>query len=172
MTAFSKDPSAIIVTEQRSQAIGTLANNAGILIGTKLAITKDFRMLKSQIYANYDTLPTEEGSGLLFGLAAGVLSLAEIEEALENNGPLNPVGQVNFAMRPVWILGALEQPKTATATEGRVLNENAGAMIEVKPRWTFQETLGWNFFVYNQGQTMTGNAVIRILVKNWGLFLR
>jgi len=175
MTKFSKDPSAIIVYEQRSQAIGTLANNTAILLGTKLAIVKDFRMLKTQMFAAVDTLPVLEGAGLLLGLASGSLSLAEIEEALENNGPLSPAAGTakEESMRPVWLVGALESPMEVTGTERRFIDAESGAVsIVAKPRWTFQETQSWNWFVYNQGQTMTGNAVVRILNKAWGLFLR
>ncbi len=48
---FGKDGLGVIIIEARLQAIGTLAQNTGILIGTKLATLERFRMLKSQIVA-------------------------------------------------------------------------------------------------------------------------
>ncbi len=131
-------------------------------------------MLKSQIYAYFDTLPVQEGEGLLFGLASGSLTLAEIEEAIEANGPISPAAgpEKEQAMRPVFLLGAMGASQDATRTESRILNENGGAQIVTKPRWTFTAGDSWNWFVYNQGQTMTGNAVIRITAKSWGLYLR
>ncbi len=48
---FGKDKKGSILMESRSQALGALAADAGILIGTKLALTEDFRMLKSNVHA-------------------------------------------------------------------------------------------------------------------------
>ncbi len=87
---FGKDGKGVIIREGRAQAIGALAAATGFLIATKLATLERFRMLKSEVFASIIGLTGGEGTGLVFGLADGDLTLAEIEEAIELGGPLGP----------------------------------------------------------------------------------
>lgn len=162
-----------IVTESRSQALGALVNNTAILIGTKLPITKDFRMLKTEVFSTLDGLTAGEGEGLILGLARGDLSTTEIQEAIQTNGPLGPneTEDEEEAKRPVWILGGGDV-SPGSETKRMIANEFGGAKMTGKPRWTFQESDSWNWFVYNLGITLTTGANVRIFAKNYGLFLR
>ncbi len=159
--------------ENRSQALAALGAGTGIIIGTKLALTDDFRMLKAQNQAIVDGLTTAEGEGLLLGLADGDLSIAEIEEAIEANGPVdaNDVVIGNTAMRPVWILGVLR--KETAALWGRFFDAVTGApSVTAKPRWTFSSTKSWNWFVYNQGIALQAGSSAKMTSKTWGVWVR
>ncbi len=166
---FGKDGKGVIIRESRNQALGALAASAAIIVGTNLAILERFRMLKSEIWASITGLTSTEGTGLLFGLADGDLALAEIEIAIENNGPLGPNDDsAVLSERPVWLIGAVDRE---TGQEAIFENEEGGHMLVVKPRWTFARTKSWNWFVYNHGAAITTGATIEIRVKEFGVWV-
>jgi len=167
-----KDGGAI-VTEQRSQALGALAGNAGIIVGTKLAITKDFRILKTEIQAFISGLTATEGKALQLRIADGDLSATDIDQAIEANGPLAPGDStlVEQVMRFTKLFG-ISDPYEASATTTRVfLGQNNSQMMTENPRWTFKETFSWDWHVFNNGQTLTTGATIKILAKHYGVWL-
>ncbi len=167
---FGKDGKGAIVYENRSQVLGTLGVDTTIIIGTKLAITKDFRMLKNEAYCVINGLNAADGE-FVFGMAHGDLTVGEIDEALELNGPLNRYDDVSvkISMRPVFRLGAT-QGVGDDATE--VLDKVSGApMCISKPRWTFGETTSWNYWIRNVGATnlITG-AIAKVEAKSFGVW--
>ncbi len=167
---FGKDGKGIIIRENRSQALGTLAQGSAIFIGTKLAILERFRMLRGEMYSTVVALTSGEGTGFIFGLADGDLSLAEVEAAIEANGPLGPNDTVGEAIsdRPVWFLGAIDRE---TGTEALFENETGGHMLVTKPRWTFGRTKSWNWFIYNLGAAPTTGSTAFIRSKSFGVWV-
>ncbi len=167
---FGKDGKGVIIIESRPQALGALGAGGGILIGTKLATLERFRMLKSEMWATITGLTSGEGTGLILGLADGDLTLAEIEGAIETDGPLGPndITGENIAMRPVWKIGAVDRE---TGTEAIFENEHGGHMLIVKPRWTFARTKSWNWFVYNLGASLTTGGTVNIRGKHFGVWV-
>ncbi len=167
---FGKDGKGIIIREQRNQALGALSQSAGIIIGTNLATLERYRMLRCEMIATVIGLTTGEGTGLLFGLADGDLTLAEIEAAIETNAPVGPNDTIGaeVAQRPVWFMGAVDRE---TGTEAIFENENGGHMLVIKPRWTFARTKSWNFFVYNLGAAITTGATVSIRDKLFGVWV-
>ncbi len=167
---FGKDGLGVIIRESRSQTVLGLAQEAGVIIGTKLVTLERFRMLRCEVYATMFNLTTGEGTGLLFGLADGQFTLAEIEAAIEVDGPLGPNDtiQEDIADRPVWFSGAVDRE---TGTEAIFVNERGGHMMVLKPRWTFARTKSWNFFVYNLGATLTTGSSVIIRVKSFGVWV-
>ncbi len=170
---FGKDGKGAIVVEQRSQALGALGALTGIIVGTKLALIDDFRYLKGEILAGCVDLQSGEGDNLILGIADGNLTLAEIEAALETNGPLSkqdPVG-ADVAERPVFILGVMHH--STDSFYQRFYDAKTGApMIQGKPRWTFGATSSWNYFVYNQADVaiQTG-ATLLLQSKVFGVWV-
>lgn len=167
---FGKDGKGVIIRESRNQALGALAQAAGIIIGTKLATLERFRMIKTEVYATITGLTTGEGTGLIFGLADGDLSLAEIEAAIELSGPLGPNDTVDEAIadRFTMLMGAIDRE---TGTEAIFENDEGGHLMMRTVRWTFARTKGWNFFCYNLGATITTGTVLSIRVKNFGVWV-
>ncbi len=171
---FGKDGKGVIVYESRSQALGALSGNKGIIVGTKLAITDDFRMLKNELLASVTTMVAGEGHGLEIGIADGDFTLAQIEEALDKNGPLardNTI-ETEQAQRAVFILGTIN-PTDPAAIDATFLDKVTGAPFVIsKLRWTFHSnTQGWNYFVYNSGQTLSTGSTVKIHAKSFGLWL-
>ncbi len=167
---FGKDGQGVIIRESRSQVLGTLANQTGLLIGTKIATVERFRMLKTEVTSSVIDATAGELGGLVFGLADGDLTLAEIEAAIEVTGPLGPndITSTNVAMRPVWFMGGITVPP---GTDGLFLNEEGGPTMESKPRWTFASIKSWNFFVYNMGAALTTGATVIIKSKSFGVWV-
>lgn len=171
---FGKDGRGAIVREQRSQSLGTLANNTALLIGTKIATLEDFRILRSEISVFVNALTDGEGPGLMFGLADGDLTASEIASAITTGGPVGPNDVVagNIAERPVFVIGMIED-ESNNGTVGVFHGEHAGGMIVYKPKWTFANGTSWNWFVFNNiGAAFTTGATIKLLVKNFGVWVR
>lgn len=167
---FGKDGKGSIVREFRTQALGALASNAGILIGTKLGLLERFRVLKYELWAALTGLTSGEGTGLIIGIADGDFTLVEIEGALESNGPLGPNDTVIAAAveRFVILLGAVDRE---TGTEAIFENNTGGHMMEKNLRWTFSRTKSWNLFVYNLGAALTTGATVDIRGKAFGVWV-
>ncbi len=167
---FGKDNKGVILRESRSQALGTLASDTALFIGTKLSMLERFRMLKTEIMASITGLTSTEGTALLFGLCDGDLSISELEQAIEGNGPLGPndIIPMNIAERPTWWLGAIDRE---TGQEAIFENEMGGHLLVLKPRWTFARTKSWNFFVYNFGVVLTTGATIQFRGKHFGVWV-
>ncbi len=171
---FGKDGKGAIVMESRSQALGALAANAGILIGTKLALTEDFRMLKSRLHCNIFNHTPQEGGGLCLYLADGDLSLAEAEAKIDGlNGPLSRHDRVGteVSMRFVKLVGAVGDGANASS-EAVILDSVTGApVVETKPRWTFGQTTSWNWIIYNHGEVLTTGATAKVVAENFGVWI-
>lgn len=167
---FGKDGLGVIIRESRNTTLGTLANSTGLFIGTKLATLERFRMLKTEVFASVTALSSGDGTGLYFGLADGDLTLAEVEAAIEANGPLGPNDPIaeEISERPVWIFGALSHE---LSTEAIFHNMEGGDIMVGKPRWTFARTKSWNWFVYNMGAAPTTGATIRMRSKSFGVWV-
>ncbi len=169
---FGKEGKGVIVGEARSQTLGTLANNTGILIGTKNAMTENYRMLKAEVYARITGVTANELKAGALYLANGDLTLAEVEEAIETGGPFGPSDRVpaEKMMRAVFLVGIIRQGDNAA--ERVIIDAKTGApLIQAKPRWTFAPTLSWNWVFYNGGEAPTTGATIRINVKSFGVWV-
>ncbi len=167
---FGKDDLGKIILEKRTQALGAFANEAGIIIGTKLVTLERFRIIKAELYAAITGLTTGEGTGLLIGLADGDLSLTEIEEAIENNGPLGPNDQVLEARADRFTkwFGAVDRE---TGDHALFENDDGGHMMAKTIRWTMARTKSWNWFVYNLGPVLTTGATVNIRSKLFGVWV-
>ncbi len=170
---FGKDGRGVIIRQELSQALSTLGQGNAIFIGTKIAIADDFRMLKSEVFANVRGLTAGEGIGLYLGLADGDLSTTEIEQALDVNGPVdtNDVVDTDLAERPVRLIAALDE--NFDGTKGPFTGEGNCRMVVTKPRWTYKTTKSWNWFVYNKkGSALTTGATANLQCTSFGVWIR
>lgn len=168
---FGKDGKGVIIRESRTQALATLAAATGLIIGTNLATLERFRIIKAEVYATVIIRTSGDWASLRLGLADGDFTLAEIEEAIEANGPLGPNDNVTEAIaeRPVWTLG--ETLGRGDADPLVFLNETGGGKMSMTIRWTFSRTKSWNWFVYNQGEQGTTGATVVLRTKLFGVWV-
>ncbi len=104
---------------------------------------------------------------LLVGLANKSLDLAQLEEFLEVQGPVEPtaVPQTERAMRGKLVrkLGLMTPRGNGTVLDLFVDNRSLSGL-----RFN-EESAGWNYFVYNLGRAMTTGATWQVQAD---LFLR
>ncbi len=169
---FGKDGKGVIITETRSNVLGTLGGSTGIFIGTKLVTLERFRMLKSEVSVTFTDVTGDEANGLGLYLVDGDLTLAEAEEAIEAQGPLGPndIITANRAMRPVFrVESQVNMSGTDLISAGAV---NTGMLShDIKPRWTFAPTKSWNWMVYNKGSGLTTGSTAIVHAKNFGVWV-
>ncbi len=168
---FGKDGKGVIINEKRSQALGVLNNDTGIIIGTKLATLERFRMLKCEMMAIVKTVTAGEGRGLALYLVDGDYSLTEFDQAIEANGPLGPNDTVQEAVvdRFTKNLGqTIDSGDTELVFHDSFTN---APLLVTKPRWTFARTKSWNWILYNHGVPLTTGAIVHIQAKSFGVWV-
>ncbi len=169
---FGKGNTGVIIRSHQTVALGTLAAVTAIKLGSDISITEDFRMLKSEVLGFIEGLTAGEGTGLMLGIANGELSVAEIVECLLADGPddRNDRLKQEKAERYVKIVAQYEGGKADTA--GVLVGENADRKLTVKPRWTFSNPEGWDWFIFNAGgSALTTGATAKLITTDYGLWL-
>ncbi len=160
---FVKDGTGVIIREDRAVTTGTLAVNTAILASAQITLGEDFRMLKSEFSFQVSNSVADES--VLIGIANGDLTIAEIAECLEVNGPTdrNDRVAVERSERAVW-------PIVNIGNASRIAND--GLPIEIKLRWTFSNPEGWVFFAYNQSDATLGTSmIVTIIAKHFGVWV-
>ncbi len=169
---FGKDGRGIIISETRSQVLGTLGGSIGLFIGTKLVTLERFRILKCEIALTVTDVTGSEGNGLGLYLVDGDLTLPQAEESIETLGPLGPNDSVEAAkaMRPVFRVDEVIRMDGGDPIAGGAVN--TGSFLGVlNPRWTFSKTKSWNWMVYNRGSGLTTGATAIVHSKNFGVWV-
>ncbi len=171
---FGKDGLGVIINEKRNQALGALGQDTGIIIGTKLATLERFRMLKSEVHAVITGLTIAEGGGLALYLCDGDLSLTEIDQAIEANGPLGPNDSVQAATveRFTKLVGAMSEQMSPANFAFPLSDAKTNAPVcVVLPRWTFARTKSWNWVLYNHAGAIQTGATVLIMAKSFGVWV-
>ncbi len=171
MSKFAK--TGVIIREDTDLTVGAFSASTAKLIGN-LAMEEDFRMLKSELQVFIEGLTAGEADDIKLGIANGALTIAQIKAAIETNGPIDANDRANkeTAERFVKIVGVLRLlPDQTSGVKGYFVGENNSPMIEVKPRWTFNNPEGWNWFLFNNGSTLTTGAAVRLQAVNYGLWV-
>ena len=166
---FGKNNTGAIVREHQTQALGALGADTVIKIGG-VSITEDFRILKSIVAAHCTGLTDREGAGLLLGIANGELSVTEIKECLEADGPVdrNDALGSEHAERQAHIVGQLD---FQDAIAGVFKGEMGGSPITDKFRWTYSDPEGWDWFIYNSGPILTTGGSATVVATNYGVWV-
>ncbi len=169
---FGKDGRGSILVEEFSTGVGALAVQTGVRIASGLVIEEDFRMIKTTLSLVLFGFTTGQGNGLKLFIVNGNLTQAEIEEAVEANGPLDRNDRTlqERSERFVKALGMVEQ-FSPTGVVATCRNKEGGPMIEETIRWTFSDTDGWAWFLYNTGATLTTGATVVLQAKHFGVWL-
>ncbi len=174
---FGKDGKGAIVKEQTAISLGALAAQDVALANSAVQLDEDFRILKSEITAVGRAVTSLEGQGLILYMTEGSLTSAQVEENIEQNGPLRQGDQVEEEIASRWVrrVGITVGP-TVNETERVFRNENSGGLLKINPRWTFRRGRtategGWNWAVYNDGATVTTGIVVQLLATHYGVWV-
>ncbi len=162
---------AILRDSSASPALGALAFQDLVSIGNVLTLQDDFRILKSIISANIVGLTSGEGSNLIFGMANGELTAAEIEECIEATGPVDRNDRLaqERAERQVRVLGV--SGPIDNSTTRKIIGEGGSPVLIDKFPWTYSNPEGWQFFLYNLGITLTTGATLEMIATHYGVWV-
>jgi len=169
---FGKNGTGAMLRSTETIALSTLASETAIKFGSSITLDEDFRMLKAEIFAHVAGLTAGEGEGLILGIANGELSVAEIAECFLVDGPVDRNDRVKTerAERFVKPMSALDI--VLAGTEEQFHGDGGGPMVTAKPRWTFSNPEGWDFFIYNNGPSaLTTGAVARLIGTYYGVWV-
>ncbi len=169
---FGKGGTGVIIREDSTVTLGTLAGKTGILISSA-QIEEDFRMLKSIIAAHIDGLTAGDGPLSLYQVN-GELFLAECEEAIEMDGPVDRNDRLNTerAERYVKLVGWFVPDGQGTSAILVGPGGSVGAPAEVKPRWTFSNPEAWDYMIYNESAgNLTTGASVFLKATHYGVWV-
>ncbi len=170
MSKFSDK--GVIINEIQSVALGTLANETVLKLSSITLKTANFRMMKTLAEAFVVGLTAGEGTGLLLGLANDKLTVAEIAEALKEDGPVDrgETPERDIVARAVFILSMLPEGEVNTASIFH--NKNGGPQLEHKMPWTWIAVEGWTWFVFNNSNSaFTTGATVKLHAKHFGMWV-
>lgn len=155
----SKGPT--ILWEKAVQAIGALAGNTAVAISGNLILNQSFKptLIKSTMHLLGWATDLADGP-LYVGLTENHISVAEIKEVLEMNGPQSLTDNVdeeraNRFILPVGLIFPTPNgsPAPVVGFDGQV------GCLDIIPKWSWHkppdESGGLRFFVYN----MNGSAM-------------
>ncbi len=129
-------------------------------------MTRGGQLLSVRSASSITDLTAGDGP-FVIGVANKDLSLSELEAYLEINGPVHPddTTGVELASRgaKVRILGLAVPTGDGTQASLMVMDRSLSGL-----KWS-EEAVGWNWFIYNIGRTMTTGATWLMLYQ---LFVR
>ncbi len=174
MSGFGKDGKGQILWDVVTLTLGTLASQDVISVGsvTGLNLREDFRILKTQYFIHFAPGAFDALEGpLLVGMAAGGLTAALIEEAIESTpNDRNDYPEIEEVMRPIWPLDSLflSVDTTNNASTGNRLV----AVDEFNPRWTMPSPDGWVWWAMNRSAgALSDLGTLIITAKHFGVWV-
>ncbi len=130
-------------------------------------LREDFRLIKSDYWVTMDS--TIHGDVVMFGIANGDLSAAEIEEAIESVAvDSNDVPAIEEGMRAVFPYDVCSANNDNAAGDGATSDVRSGSKTI---RWTFKDPAGWNFWFYNMSPGTFGTGGMNLFLKHYGVWV-
>ncbi len=174
---FGKDGKGAIVKENVTLTLGALAADDLLQQNSAVQLDMDFRILRSDITAVARGITSLEGNGLILYMSQGILTDAETEANIEQNGPLRLGEKVEEEIASRWVrrVGITTGP-TVNETERVFTNKYGGGLLEIEPRWTFRRGRtategGWNWAVFNSGVVLTTGTTVHLLATHYGVWV-
>ncbi len=173
---FGKDGKGAIIKERTQVTLGALASGDFAQADSLVLLDMDFRSLKSDVTAVVRGITASEGNGMILYMVQGILTAAEAEASIEQNGPIRMGERIEEEVAERWVRRLGITQGVATGTERVFLNEAGGGLLSLKPRWTFRRGRtategGWNWGVYNAGETITTGAVVDLIATHYGVWV-
>lgn len=167
---FGKDGKGTILRETQDIVLGALGAQSAVKSSAQLAITDDFRLLKTEYFVALSAFFQAVGDEVIIGIADNELTVAEIAACINADGPLDRNDRVpeELSHRAVWLLTQVK----GTSTTVPDVPGNDGKAFECKLRWTFCNPEGWTWFAYNPlGLALTTGGQFKIVAKHYGVWV-
>ena len=154
-------PSNVSLASLYAETLQQVVSSAGI--------EDDFMIVLIELIAQTASMAGGVGPILLV-IYDDELSDAEVEEALQVNGPVDRNDRLltERITRPVWIVSAL-------TGSGLFTGPNGETVIRWKPpggRWTFSDGEGWALGVYNLGDSNFTAGIIKASMTAFGRWIQ
>ncbi len=176
---FGKDGKGQMWREGGIITLGTLAANTAIKAASQIAITEDARVLTIDASLHQIGMTTLEGP-VIMGICNNELSIGEIAEALNMDGPIDrndrelqeDIGKAVFPLALVTAMGIVPIGKWVNAeSAGGPNNPMLGGRRTLQ--WTFSNPEGWTMFAFNfSGSSLTTGTVLRFFNTYYGVWLQ
>ncbi len=169
---FGKDGKGQIIYDSNRQDLAALAANDAVLLPGRNAtnMVDDFRIIKMDYWIGIfpATGITVLNGPIMFGVADGELTAAQIEAALEGTVLNASDTDLETSMRAVWPLEIFMLPDPNGGTGSDPLVRSGSKNL----RWTFHNPGGWTYWVYNMSAfALTTGSVIDVITKNFGVWV-
>ncbi len=156
-----------ILQESAGISLGTLADRTAVK-GTAFGLTEDVVKVKSEYFVHLDDLPVDDGP-CFFGICDENLTVAEIKECLDQDGPKGPElrEETEQASRPVFLICQLGYGETGVAGALTIVPNNGMPIVRTH-KWVYRSATGWNHFAFNDtGEALATGGVIRFQAKHY-----
>ncbi len=151
-----------------SAALGTLASRDVNVIAGPVMVTGGTLIATKTAFVVLS--PDAFDGPFLVGIAAGVLSAAQIEAAIENQGPISPAHSTNTEVASRWrhirVLGVIEFDNAAAGSAGVLWVDEA-----IKLAWATNDA-GYQWFIYNLGPALSAGSTFEVTHKDFVIFDR
>ncbi len=148
--------------DNSSITMSTLANLTALLVSSAYngTITKTFLMKRYHYMMRLIGLTASDDVMLLVGIARGTLTVAEIATAIvqQTVNPEDPITSDDQSIRSRILWQSLRLLRTVG--DGTVMDLDEFIHIGARGGIPFNETEGWNTFVFNIGGTMATGATL------------
>ncbi len=174
---FGKDKKGAIIREADVISLGTLANASAVKQTSPLAITDDFRIIKSEYAAALTVLGAVDDLPIHLYLVNDDLSVADIASAIVAQGPLNRSDRDRdeAAMRFVKYIGSFMARDSAPVVGGDyplLGPQGQQGQVSETIRWTFSKGTGWSLAAFNNsGGALVTGAVVRFVATHYGVWV-
>ncbi len=179
---FGKDNKGQMWREGGIITLGTLAANTAIKAATQIAITEDARLLSMDLGLHMIGLTNLEGP-IIMGICNNELTVAEIAEALNMDGPLDRndrelnenIGKAVFPLALLTAQGFVPMGKWVNAESNAGISANGSSLLGGRRtlQWTFSNPEGWTWFAFNfSGSALTTGAILRFFATYYGVWLQ
>ncbi len=158
MVTTKKEVGSVI--NKSSITLGTLAKNTGLLSQSP-DVTRGGKIISYSAQGGLNGFTAGKGP-ILWGVCSSDLSLAELEQYLELEGPLSPSDIVGMERasrgKNIRVLGTL-------STQRDWIDLHNHKMSGLKFAEAGETTGGWSTFVYNLGTALTTGTIVEILER-------
>ncbi len=144
--------------------LGALATNTAIIANGPSMVHGGF-VTSSEIIAHLASITAGEGNGLMLRIASKRVDAAELEEAIEVNGPVFPKQdpEAHRADRVYRFIGHIgpQGELTPTSTRQTLFRDSYATRLAFD-----EDSGGWLWFCYNLGAQLTTGGTIKVFAAH------
>ncbi len=165
-----------IIRETTLITVGALADQVAIKGTQAVAITDDFRIIKTELRAQAQAQTASEVFDLPLYLVNDDLTAVQVANAINNDGPLNSSDRdkIEAANRFVKLLGVFQHSGANgfANSPSQLLGKDNSPIISETVRWSFNKGVGWNYATMNNtGSAFTTGMIIKVTATHYGVWI-